>query len=221
MSARWLRFCCRFAVGGAARRGATPQRHYIDKCHDGGRQRETLPSLVVHLVLVARIREKNGKEEQEERGSRDAFPDYGVPITRITAMSTKRKNANKAKSRPKLRKVEYDEEDISSEHDSEVDDAEAGSNADGDDTAAEDALADVSNMPELPAPEVIPSFPSPSLSLSLSRPPSDVKRRDADCRSIVPIEYIVRISKCEYLDELAPISMNCSNCRDWRFSTRL
>ncbi|KYM75935.1 PREDICTED: protein RCC2 homolog [Atta cephalotes] len=69
-------------------------------------------------------------------------------------MSTKRKAASgKAKNRPKSRKVEYDEEDISSEHDSEVDDAEAGSNADGEDAAAEDALADVSNMPELPAPE--------------------------------------------------------------------
>jgi len=70
-------------------------------------------------------------------------------------MSTKRKIASgKAKNRPKSRKVEYDEEDISSEHDSEIDDAEAGSNADGEDAAAEDALADVSNMPELPAPEV-------------------------------------------------------------------
>lgn len=77
-------------------------------------------------------------------------------------MSTKRKTTggSKSKNRAKSRKVEYDEEDISSEHDSEVDDAEAGSNADGDDAAAEDALADVANMPELPAPEVIPSrFP--------------------------------------------------------------
>jgi hypothetical protein len=71
-------------------------------------------------------------------------------------MSSKRKNTgSKSKSRAKSRKIEYDEEDISSEHDSEVDDAEAGSNADGEDAAAEDALADVSNMPELPAPEVI------------------------------------------------------------------
>lgn len=75
-------------------------------------------------------------------------------------MSTKRKNApSKVKSRPKSRKVEYDEEDISSEHDSEVDDAEVGPNVDGEDAAAEDALADVSNMPELPAPEVISSVP--------------------------------------------------------------
>lgn len=72
-------------------------------------------------------------------------------------MSTKRKNTSGKRSRAKPRKVEYDEEDISSEHDSEVDEAEAGSNADGED-AAEDALADVSNMPELPAPEVIPRF---------------------------------------------------------------
>jgi len=71
-------------------------------------------------------------------------------------MSSKRKNTgSKSKSRAKSRKIEYDEEDISSEHDSEVDDAEAGSNADGEDAAAEDALADISNMPELPAPEVI------------------------------------------------------------------
>lgn len=87
-------------------------------------------------------------------------------------MSTKRKNTSKAKSRPKARKVEYDEEDISSEHDSEVDDAEAGSNVDGEDAAAEDALADVSNMPELPAPEVIPScLPSPHPLLPLSSLP--------------------------------------------------
>lgn len=68
-------------------------------------------------------------------------------------MSTKRKNTGGKKNRAKSRKVEYDEEDISSEHDSEVDDVEAGSNADGED-AVEDALADVSNMPELPSPEV-------------------------------------------------------------------
>lgn len=67
-------------------------------------------------------------------------------------MSTKRKNPPSKKSHAKSRKVEYDEEDISSEHDSEVD--EAGSNADGED-AAEDALADVLNIPELPPPEVI------------------------------------------------------------------
>lgn len=68
-------------------------------------------------------------------------------------MSTKRKSTGGKKNRAKSRKVEYDEEDISSEHDSEVDDGEVGSNADGED-ATEDALADVSNMPELPAPEV-------------------------------------------------------------------
>ncbi|XP_029155280.1 protein RCC2 homolog [Nylanderia fulva] len=70
-------------------------------------------------------------------------------------MSTKRKSVSggKSKNRPKSRKVEYDEEDISSEHESEVDDAEAGSIADGEDAVPEDTLADVSNIPELPAPE--------------------------------------------------------------------
>lgn len=68
-------------------------------------------------------------------------------------MSTKRKNPATKKGRAKSRKVEYDEEDISSEHDSDVDDAETGSNADGED-AAEDDLADVSSIPELPPPEV-------------------------------------------------------------------
>lgn len=69
-------------------------------------------------------------------------------------MSSKRKHtAAKPKNRTKSRKVEYDEEDISSEQDSEVD--EAGSNADGEDAAVEDTLADVSSIPELPAPEVI------------------------------------------------------------------
>lgn len=71
-------------------------------------------------------------------------------------MSSKRKNTvAKPKNRAKSRKVEYDEEDISSEQDSEVDDAEAGLNADGEDGAVEDTLADVANIPELPAPEVI------------------------------------------------------------------
>lgn len=80
-------------------------------------------------------------------------------------MSTKRKNTGgKPKNRAKSRKIEYDEEDISSEHESEVDDAEAGSNADGEDAAAEDALADVTSMPELPAPEV------------RSLPPRELKR---------------------------------------------
>ena len=68
-------------------------------------------------------------------------------------MSTKRKIPATKKNRAKQRKVEYDEEDISSEHDSDVDDAETGSNADGED-AAEDDLTDVSNIPELPPPEV-------------------------------------------------------------------
>lgn len=69
-------------------------------------------------------------------------------------MSTKRKNPTSKKNRAKSKKVEYDEEDISSEHDSDVDDAETGSNADGED-AAEDDLTDVSSIPELPPPEVI------------------------------------------------------------------
>lgn len=69
-------------------------------------------------------------------------------------MSAKRKSLTTKKGRGKTRKVEYDEEDISSEHDSDVDDAETGSNADGED-AAEDDLTDVSTIPELPPPEVI------------------------------------------------------------------
>lgn len=68
-------------------------------------------------------------------------------------MSTKRKNPTIKKGRAKSRKVEYDEEDISSEHDSDVDDAETGSNVDGED-ALEDDLTDVSSIPELPPPEV-------------------------------------------------------------------
>nr|XP_034185599.1 protein RCC2 homolog [Osmia lignaria] len=67
-------------------------------------------------------------------------------------MSAKRKSLTTKKGRGKSRKVEYDEEDISSEHDSDVDDAETGSNADGED-AAEDDLTDVSTIPELPPPE--------------------------------------------------------------------
>ncbi|XP_066591146.1 protein RCC2 homolog isoform X1 [Prorops nasuta] len=67
-------------------------------------------------------------------------------------MSAKRKNSPSKKNRPKSRKVEYDEEDISSEHESEVEDAETGSNVDGED-AAEDDLTDVSSIPELPPPE--------------------------------------------------------------------
>ncbi|OXU20354.1 protein RCC2 homolog [Nasonia vitripennis] len=67
-------------------------------------------------------------------------------------MSSKRKPASKSKAKSKSRKVEYDEEDISSEHDSEVEDAEHQENADGED-AAEDDLADLASIPELPAPE--------------------------------------------------------------------
>lgn len=72
-------------------------------------------------------------------------------------MSAKRKNPSTAtkKGRGKAKKVEYDSEDISSEHDSEVEDADAGSNVDAED-AVEDAddLANVASMPELPPPEV-------------------------------------------------------------------
>lgn len=96
-------------------------------------------------------------------------------------MSTKRKStpSGTSKNRPKSRKVEYDEEDISSEHESEVEDAEAGSNVDGEDAGevAEDTLADVSDMPELPAPEVRPGpfFFSPRN--SIGTPPT--RFRDA------------------------------------------
>ncbi|XP_043677543.1 protein RCC2 homolog isoform X1 [Vespula pensylvanica] len=65
---------------------------------------------------------------------------------------SKRKNTTVKKGRAKSRKVEYDEEDISSEHESDVEDAESGTNVDGED-AAEDDLTDVSNIPELPSPE--------------------------------------------------------------------
>lgn len=73
-------------------------------------------------------------------------------------MSAKRKNISTVKKgRGKVKKVEYDDEDISSEHESDVEDADAdaGSNIDGDD-AVEDAddLAAVATMPELPPPEV-------------------------------------------------------------------
>lgn len=68
-------------------------------------------------------------------------------------MSSKRKTTSTKKGRGKMRKVEYDDEDISSEHDSDVDDAETGSNANGED-ATEDDLTDVSIFPELPPPEV-------------------------------------------------------------------
>lgn len=69
-------------------------------------------------------------------------------------MSSKRKTTGTKKNRAKTRKVEYDDDDISSEHESDVDDAETGSNADVEDAAAEDDLTDVSSIPELPPPEV-------------------------------------------------------------------
>lgn len=71
-------------------------------------------------------------------------------------MSSKRKPASKSKAKSKSRKVEYDEEDISSEHESEVEDPEHHQEnaADVDDANAEDDLADLASIPELPAPEV-------------------------------------------------------------------
>lgn len=47
-SARWPRFCCRFAVGDAAR---LPQRHYIDKCHRG----PPVQDAVERRLFVARL----------------------------------------------------------------------------------------------------------------------------------------------------------------------
>ncbi|XP_015116936.1 protein RCC2 homolog [Diachasma alloeum] len=67
-------------------------------------------------------------------------------------MSSKRKTPATKKGKNKSRKVEYDEEDISSEHESDLEDADAGSNADAED-ANDDELNDVSNIPELRAPE--------------------------------------------------------------------
>ena len=71
-------------------------------------------------------------------------------------MSTKRKSVPSKKPRGKSRKTEYDEEGISSEHDSEVEETETGSNVDGEDgvDAEEENNTDVSDIPELPAPEV-------------------------------------------------------------------
>lgn len=76
-------------------------------------------------------------------------------------MSGKRKNVGGKKGRGKSRKVEYDEEDISSEQESEVDDAEVDADADpesggktGGDATEEDTAEDVSNIPELHPPEV-------------------------------------------------------------------
>ena len=67
-------------------------------------------------------------------------------------MSAKRKGPT-AKSKAKARKVEYDEDDISSEHDSDAGE-EALDGVDGDGPTAEDDLVDLSGIPELPAPEV-------------------------------------------------------------------
>lgn len=162
MSARWPHFCCRFTVDGAGRHGsfsAITSINVIAAASNVKRRREFLTT--IHLVLTlltTRVRRRAGGEWRKDRATPIPDTDTTRPgrTTGTTAtMSTKRKIASgKAKNRPKSRKVEYDEEDISSEHDSEIDDAEAGSNADGEDAAAEDALADVSNMPELPAPEV-------------------------------------------------------------------
>lgn len=69
----------------------------------------------------------------------------------LNIMSTKRKSAPGKKGRGKSKKVEYDEEDISSE--SDLEDVDAGSNVDAEDAIEED-LTDVSNIPELRAPEV-------------------------------------------------------------------
>lgn len=71
-------------------------------------------------------------------------------------MSAKRKTAPSKKPRAKTRKTEYDEEDISSDHESDVEEAETGTAADGEDGAdvEEEDNTDVSNIPELPAPEV-------------------------------------------------------------------
>ena len=71
-------------------------------------------------------------------------------------MSTKRKPNTKNKTKSKSRKVEYDEEDISSEHESDVEEHHQ-ENADGDDAIEEDS-ADLTNIPELPAPEVRSNF---------------------------------------------------------------
>lgn len=71
-------------------------------------------------------------------------------------MSSKRKSVpSKKGAQSRKRKVEYDEEDISSEHESgsEVEDADTGLNNDAED-AVEDDLTDVSSIPELPPPEV-------------------------------------------------------------------
>lgn len=76
-----------------------------------------------------------------------------LEVSGVACDMSKRKNTTAKKGRAKSRKVEYDEEDISSEHESDVEDAESGTNVDGED-AAEDDLTDVSNIPELPSPEV-------------------------------------------------------------------
>lgn len=71
-------------------------------------------------------------------------------------MSSKRKSNPTKKTKAKSRKVEYDDEDISSEHDSDMEDEhrnQDGPSADGE-ADAEDDLADLTSIPELPAPEV-------------------------------------------------------------------
>lgn len=71
-------------------------------------------------------------------------------------MSSKRKSNPTKKPKAKSRKVEYDDEDISSEHESDVEDEQrnlVGPSADGE-ADAEDDLADLASIPELPAPEV-------------------------------------------------------------------
>ncbi|CAB0036465.1 unnamed protein product [Trichogramma brassicae] len=72
-------------------------------------------------------------------------------------MSAKRKGANPKSKKSKARKVEYDESDISSEHESDVEDERQknhdGAHADGDGAAALEDITDYSSIPELPAPE--------------------------------------------------------------------
>lgn len=72
-------------------------------------------------------------------------------------MSTKRKSAP-VKNRGKSRKTEYEEENISSEHDSELEDG-ADSAEDGADAEEEVETKDVSSIPELTPPEVFNIHP--------------------------------------------------------------
>lgn len=70
-------------------------------------------------------------------------------------MASKRKNVGAKKGRGKTRKVEYDDEDISSEPESEPEDAEVDADEDSEaGTKSADAAEDVYNMPELCPPEV-------------------------------------------------------------------